>query len=137
MKLRILGSGLVNGLKVTGIHVFRRPVTRPYPERHAYTPERFRGRHRLVVEDCVVCQACARICPVNCLTVEGHRGDDRRFVLTAFTIDYGLCMFCDLCVEACPPHCLTMGPDFEMATTTRPRLVEGVAELARNAGASS
>ena len=117
-----IGRGIIQGLTVTGKHVFKPPVTRHYPETRAYTPDRFRGIHRLVVEDCVVCHACDRVCPVNCITIEGHRGEDRRFVLERFDIDYSVCMFCDLCVEVCPTDCLTMGPEFELAVDSRAQL---------------
>ncbi|AUW93135.1 MAG: NADH-quinone oxidoreductase subunit I [Sulfobacillus thermosulfidooxidans] len=119
MRIKQISRGFLKGLQVTGIHLFRRPVTHPYPEQRAYTPPRFRGIHRLIVEDCVVCRACERVCPVNCLTISGVRGDNRRFILEQFDIDYSLCMFCDLCVEACPPHCLVMGPEFEIAAENR------------------
>ena len=120
---------MVTGLKVTGLHLTRRPVTRPYPETRAYTPLRFRGAHQLNPEACVVCQACARACPVDCLTVDGYRGENRRFVLTRFEIDYTRCMFCDLCVDACPPKCLVMGPQFEMAGLSRQSLVWELPQL--------
>ncbi|PSR25595.1 MAG: NAD(P)H-quinone oxidoreductase [Sulfobacillus thermosulfidooxidans] len=123
MRVTHIGRGFLTGLKITGLHLFRRPVTRPYPEQRAYTPPRFRGVHRLVEQDCVVCRACERICPVNCITIQGYRGEDRRFVLKQFDIDYSLCMFCDLCVEVCPPQCLSMGPEFEIAASTRHDLV--------------
>lgn len=115
--------GFARGLQITGKHLFKKPVTRPYPETRAYTPERFRGIHRLNVETCVVCHACDRVCPVECITIKGFRGEDRRFVLEQFDIDYSLCMFCDLCVEVCPPHCLSMGSEFEITSHHRDSLV--------------
>lgn len=128
-RVKQIGRGLVNGLRITGIHLLRRPITRQYPEARAYTPDRFRGVHRLVVEDCVVCHACDRVCPVDCITIKGYRGEDRRFVLEQFDIDYSLCMFCDLCVEACPPKCLTMGPEFEISAASRNTLVWDMDDL--------
>lgn len=123
------GRGVLSGLRVTGKHVFQRPVTRAYPETRAYTPDRFRGVHQLTVENCVVCHACDRVCPVQCITIRGHRGEDRRFVLEQFDIDYSLCMFCDLCVDACPPKCLVMGPEFEVSAASRDRLLWTVDDL--------
>lgn len=124
-----IGRGLANGLRVTGKHLFHRPVTRRYPEARAYTPDRFRGVHRLVVEDCVVCHACDRVCPVQCIHIKGHRGEDRKFVLEQFDIDYTLCMFCDLCVDACPPKCLVMGKEFEVSAGERSQLLWTVNDL--------
>lgn len=127
--LKRLGSGLVKGLAVTTVHLGRRPVTRVYPEAKAYSPERFRGIHNLVAEECIVCQACARICPTQCFTIVGHRGADRRFILEQFDIDYNRCMFCNLCVEVCPPKCLTMGNEFEVGVNDRVSLIFHVDEL--------
>ncbi|PSR28140.1 MAG: NAD(P)H-quinone oxidoreductase [Sulfobacillus benefaciens] len=136
MRVKQIGGGLVKGLKVTGTHLFRQPVTRPYPEQHAYTPPRFRGAHRLIEDDCVVCHACDRVCPVNCMTIKGYRGEDRKFVLEQFDIDYNLCMFCNLCVEACPPKCLLMGPEFEISAATHNDLVWTLEDLSYERGES-
>lgn len=124
-----IGRGLANGLKVTASHLLKRPITRPYPDQRAATPPRFRGAHRLIAEDCVVCHACDRVCPVDCITIKGYRGEDRKFVLEQFDIDYNLCMFCNLCVEACPPTCLLMGPEFEISSATRRELVWTLKDL--------
>ncbi|MCL5015072.1 MAG: NADH-quinone oxidoreductase subunit I [Firmicutes bacterium] len=136
MRVKQIGGGLMKGLKVTGTHLFRQPVTRPYPEQHAYTPPRFRGAHRLIEDDCVVCHACDRVCPVNCMTIKGYRGEDRKFVLEQFDIDYNLCMFCNLCVEACPPKCLLMGPEFEISAATHNDLVWTLEDLSYERGES-
>jgi len=133
-RFRRQGRGLLRGLWTTGRHVTQRPVTRPYPERHAWSPDRFRGLHRLTAADCVVCNACARVCPVDCITIEAHRGENRRFVLDRFDIDYNRCMFCNLCVEVCPPRCLHMGPRFEYAVRDRSALVFGQSLLTGDSG---
>lgn len=78
-------------------------------------PPGYRAEHRLLVNEndeprCMVCQACAEVCPCACIVVEGRAGaeDGSGSRLDAFTIDLGKCAFCGLCVEACPVDALRM-----------------------------
>ncbi|MEM9984173.1 MAG: 4Fe-4S binding protein, partial [Bacteroidota bacterium] len=69
-------------------------------------------------EDCIVCDKCARICPVDCIDIEGIRateslgytsdGSNKRLHLAQFDIDMAKCCYCGLCTTVCPTECLTM-----------------------------
>ena len=59
-------SELAQGLATTLKHIFRKPVTLPYPEQPPRLSPRYRGRHFLVkdedgLERCVGCELCALI----------------------------------------------------------------------------
>jgi NADH-quinone oxidoreductase subunit I len=78
------------------------------------------GRYRLhnEIDDCIVCDKCAKICPVNCITIEPIKsaeeigktsdGTPKRIYAATFDIDMGKCCFCGLCTTVCPTECLTM-----------------------------
>jgi formate hydrogenlyase subunit 6/NADH:ubiquinone oxidoreductase subunit I len=93
-------------------------ATVQYP--HATLPVPDTGRYRLhnEIDDCIVCDKCAKICPVNCITIEPIRaveefgktsdGTPKRIYAATFDIDMGKCCFCALCTTVCPTECLTM-----------------------------
>jgi formate hydrogenlyase subunit 6/NADH:ubiquinone oxidoreductase subunit I len=78
------------------------------------------GRYRLhnEIDDCIVCDKCAKVCPVNCITIEPIKsseeigktsdGTPKRIYAAKFDIDMGKCCFCGLCTTVCPTECLTM-----------------------------
>jgi formate hydrogenlyase subunit 6/NADH:ubiquinone oxidoreductase subunit I len=126
------------GLRLTLIHFYksrrsRKPVaitSSNYFERtegintvqfpHEMQPVPDNGRYRLhnEIDDCIVCDKCAKICPVNCITIEPIKavdeigktsdGTSKRIYAAKFDIDMGKCCFCGLCTTVCPTECLTM-----------------------------
>jgi NADH-quinone oxidoreductase subunit I len=66
---------------------------------------------------------CARICPANCIHLEGEgKGKARR--PTWFVIDHNLCMYCNLCVEVCPFDAISMWTGkYELGGFSRTNLV--------------
>jgi NADH-quinone oxidoreductase subunit I len=93
-------------------------ATIQYP--HEILPVPDVGRYRLhnEMDDCIVCDKCAKICPVNCITIEPIKateeigktsdGTSKRIYAATFDIDMGKCCFCGLCTTVCPTECLTM-----------------------------
>jgi formate hydrogenlyase subunit 6/NADH:ubiquinone oxidoreductase subunit I len=93
-------------------------ATIQYP--HVVLPVPDTGRYRLhnEIDDCIVCDKCVKICPVNCITIEPIRaveeigktsdGTPKRIYAAKFDIDMGKCCFCGLCTTVCPTECLTM-----------------------------
>lgn len=137
---------LLKGLKVTLVNLFRRKVTLQYPEEYPKVPPRFRGLHGLTVDpetgddNCIGCQACARICPDRLITLElekreGHKG---RYP-ARFEIDLNACCFCGLCTEACPTpmKSLVMTREFELASADRRKLVLTKEQMYENAARES
>jgi NADH-quinone oxidoreductase subunit I len=100
---------LAQGLGVTGRFFFKRKATIQYPEVKPVPKDRFRGMFGFSEERCIVCQACAKACPINIihiasrfveLEVDGRK--KKKQVLQWYDIDVKRCMFCGLCEEACP-----------------------------------
>lgn len=95
-----------------------------YPQQQLPVPEV--GRYQLDVEidDCIVCDLCAKICPVNCIDIEsikstegaiGETSDGSKKTLYAakFDIDMAKCMYCGLCTIVCPTECITMTNQYD------------------------
>jgi NADH-quinone oxidoreductase subunit I len=103
-----------------------------YPHQQLPVPET--GRYQLDVEmdDCIVCDLCAKICPVDCIEIESIKsteaigqtsdGTTKRLYAAKFDIDMAKCMYCGLCTVVCPTECIVM-------TNTYDKSVENMNEL--------
>ena len=135
------------GMKVTFMHLVRARKTQPivsitdreyftnrdgiatiqYP--HEMQPIPDAGRYRLhnEIDDCIVCDKCAKVCPVDCIAIEPIRateefgktsdGTPKRIYAAKFDIDMGKCCFCGLCTTVCPTECLTMTRVYDFSVT--------------------
>jgi len=102
-------------------------ATIQYP--HEMIPVPDNGRYRLhnEIDDCIVCDKCAKICPVDCIEIEPVRateeigktsdGTPKRIYAARFDIDMAKCCFCGLCTTVCPTECLTMTKVFDFSVT--------------------
>ena len=98
-------------------------VTVEYP--HEAIPVPDNGRYRLnnEIDDCIVCDLCAKICPVNCIEIEAIKsteeigktsdGSTKRIYAGVFNIDMAKCCYCGLCTTVCPTECLTMTKTYD------------------------
>jgi NADH-quinone oxidoreductase subunit I len=103
-------------LQVVGLNKRSKPwATFEYPdEPRPYAP-RFRGRHRLTLNDdgsvrCTACFLCSTACPANCIYIEAAEHDDPNIEKfpARYEIDTLLCIYCGYCVEACPVDAIRM-----------------------------
>lgn len=120
-------DGVVGGLQAvaTGLSVTARyavgnwtrngAVTVQYPDEQPKLPARFRGHLYNVAPDCIVCNLCAKACPVDCFVIEGEPKPDGKKRAAIFDIDLTKCIYCGLCTRACPTGSLTFQPDFQVA----------------------
>ncbi|WP_338764890.1 4Fe-4S dicluster domain-containing protein [Bernardetia sp. ABR2-2B] len=102
-------------------------VTNRYP--HEMMPIPDNGRYKLhnEIDDCIVCNKCVEVCPVNCIEIDAIRGTEQvgrasdgspiRFYAAKFDIDMAKCCFCGLCTVVCPTECLTMTKEFDFSET--------------------
>lgn len=101
-------------------------ATVQYP--HVQIPVPDVGRYQLhnEIDDCIVCDKCAKVCPVNCIEIDAIKspeefgktsdGTSKRIFAAKFNIDMGKCCFCGLCTTVCPTECLTMTKEFDFST---------------------
>ncbi|MFN3404945.1 MAG: 4Fe-4S dicluster domain-containing protein [Cytophagaceae bacterium] len=138
-------SSLLQGLKLTIRHFFRSAKTDAvkkisidnpgyfdfqngistiqYPHESIPVPDNGRYRLHNEIDDCIVCDLCAKICPVNCIEIEPVKsteeigktsdGTTKRIYAAKFDIDMAKCCYCGLCTTVCPTECLTMTKSYD------------------------
>lgn len=100
-------------------------VTLQYPYESLPVPDNGRYRLHNEIDDCIVCDKCAKICPVNCIEIEPIKsaetigvtsdGTPKRIYAAKFDIDMAKCCFCGLCTTVCPTECLTMTKTYDFS----------------------
>ncbi len=100
--------------------------TAEYPSQQLDIPERGRYQLNNVMEDCIVCDKCVKVCPVDCIEIDpikatglvGYASDGSpiRLYAAKFDIDMSKCCFCGLCTTVCPTECLTMTSEYDFST---------------------
>jgi len=109
-------GGSLRALSITFRNIFRPAITEGMrgPEAHE---ERYRGSFALThnehgEEACIACQACAKICPSQVITVvagpkkPSEATGKKRGWSEEFVINLQACILCGLCVQACPEDAL-------------------------------
>jgi formate hydrogenlyase subunit 6/NADH:ubiquinone oxidoreductase subunit I len=102
-------------------------ATIQYPYEMQPVPDNGRYRLHNEIDDCIVCDKCAKVCPVNCIEIEPIKateefgktsdGTPKRIYAATFDIDMGKCCFCGLCTTVCPTECLTMTKVYDFSVT--------------------
>jgi formate hydrogenlyase subunit 6/NADH:ubiquinone oxidoreductase subunit I len=98
-------------------------ATVQYPHESIPVPDNGRYKLHNEIDDCIVCDKCVKVCPVNCITIDPIKsaeefgktsdGTPKRIYAAKFDIDMGKCCFCGLCTTVCPTECLTMTKEFD------------------------
>ena len=98
---------LIQGLRLTGRHLFARKITVQYPDEKTPQSPRFRGLHALRrypngEERCIACKLCEAVCPALAITIESEARADGTRRTTRYDIDLFKCIYCGFCEESCP-----------------------------------
>jgi len=100
-------------------------VTLQYPQQQIPPP--VNGRYQLhnEMDDCIVCDKCVKVCPVDCIEIDPIKatglvgttsdGSPIRLYAAKFDIDMSKCCFCGLCTTVCPTECLTMTSEYDFS----------------------
>jgi NADH-quinone oxidoreductase subunit I len=123
------------GMNITLRHLFTPSITLQYPDERWEMPERSRNQLFNDIDDCIGCDQCARVCPVDCIYIECEKagpdedlgltskGTKKRLKVLKFDIDMALCCYCGLCTYPCPTECLVMTPSYESSVYDRTDLL--------------
>lgn len=134
----------MKGLFLTLQHLFRKPKkissaissdhyfqeradqssTLQYPHVKLPLPDNSRNQLHVEIDDCIVCDLCAKICPVDCIDIISIKatedigktsdGTTKRLHAAKFDIDMAKCMFCGLCTIVCPTECIIMTDEYDV-----------------------
>jgi len=115
-------ASLFTGLKVTTKKLFGPKVTLQYPHETVEMTDAYRSCIAFVrfddidTHDCIACDACAIICPSDCITLTGDRmPNSKKKRVDTFFVDFSTCSLCGLCLAACPTDTLKYDTGFDDA----------------------
>lgn len=98
-------------------------TTVQFPREKMPVPEVARYQLEVEIDDCIVCDLCAKACPVDCIDIEAIKspgaigktsdGSVKRLYPAKFDIDMAKCMYCGLCTVVCPTECIVMTDNYD------------------------
>ncbi len=97
--------------------LLRKPATLKYPFEKRKLYEGFRGKPVWDLGKCIGCGLCVRDCPSEALEMIG-KGPKAEII---HHLDR--CLFCGRCAESCPRGAITMTTDYELADSTKEKMV--------------
>ncbi|MFH0945591.1 MAG: NADH-quinone oxidoreductase subunit I [Planctomycetota bacterium] len=132
---RFYFKSVISGLIYTFKNLFKKKITRCYPEVKLVPTPALHGVPVLVMNEeghprCVACGLCEYVCPPHAIEIHGTETDRpiERMPKT-FTIDYLRCIECGYCEEACPEEAIVMSQDYELVGASRTAMVADLNRL--------
>ncbi|SPF46355.1 NADH-quinone oxidoreductase subunit I [Syntrophobacter sp. SbD1] len=104
---------ILQGLGYTLSNFFKKPVTVQYPDEETKRSQRWRGLHKLNLDEkgelkCVACGLCAAICPSQAISLVPYEEEGQTRYPKKFVVDELRCIFCGFCQEACPKGAISL-----------------------------
>lgn len=114
-------------------------ATVQFPKVKMPIPDVARYQLDVEIDDCIVCDLCAKACPVDCIDIVsikspeviGHTSDGsvKRLYAEKFDIDMAKCMYCGLCTVVCPTECIIMTDQYDRTTSKLADLTYSFSDL--------
>ena len=111
-----------------------------YPAQKLPAPEVARYQLDVEIDDCIVCDLCAKVCPVDCIDIEAIKateaigqtsdGTTKRLYAAKFDIDMAKCMYCGLCTIVCPTECIIMTDKYDRSVVALKNLTYEFSDMA-------
>jgi NADH-quinone oxidoreductase chain I len=125
---------ILMGLGYTLGNFFRKPVTVQYPDETTERSTRWRGLHRMNVDEagqlkCVACGLCAAICPSRAISVLPYEEEGKTRYPEEFIVDELRCVFCGFCQEACPVGAISLTGVYDYVDYSRDDFVFDIGKL--------
>ncbi len=125
---------IARGLGLTLRQMFKKPMTRQYPEERWEPTGSYRGRPVLVLEEdgerCVACSLCSRVCPALAIEVQAAETTrEKERYPVKFEINMLRCIYCGFCEEVCPEEAIVMSKDYELVFTNQEDAIMGKDKL--------
>lgn len=64
-------------------------------------------RPEIMLEKCIGCELCAKICPEGCIAIKKNKAGKKKA-----EIDYDYCKGCSLCANECPVKAIIMEDEY-------------------------
>ena len=134
---RLYIPAILNGMRITFSHFFKKKVTINYPEEKRAFSAVYRGQHVLKrdeigAERCTACGLCAVACPAEAITMtaaERKKGEESLYregkYASVYEINMLRCIFCGLCEEACPKEAIFLTDRIVPSTFERNEFIYG------------
>ncbi len=117
---------LLRPMAVVGRETIRTTIHSPntvlYPWEKLVIPDGFRGRPGLVIDKCIGCHICEKICPTGCIELIEVELPEKGKVERP-QVNIGRCMMCGYCAEYCPKNAMIVTPEYELADYSRQSLI--------------
>ena len=125
---------LLKGLSFIFKNFLSKPVTLQYPTEKTQRSQRWRGLHRLNVDEngnlkCVACGLCAKTCPSEAISIVPYEDEGGTRYPVKFVIDELRCIFCGFCQEACPKDAIELTRVYDYVDYDRQNFIFDISKL--------